>query len=57
MDLYDLMKLLEESVARNGEKPLTNQWLLNMLKLLAKNQETDDWWYYGLEQEATNPNQ
>lgn len=58
MDLYDLMKLLEESVAKNGVKPLTNQWLLNMLKLLAKTektrQESFNNWEQGFLQEMLN---
>ena len=32
---YDfLIEMLEESVKKNGEKPLTNKWLLNILKLV-----------------------
>lgn len=32
--MYDtLISILEESVRRNGEKPLTNRWLLNILKM------------------------
>ena len=35
---YDyLIEVLEESVKRNGEKPLTNKWLLNILKVTEKN--------------------
>jgi hypothetical protein len=33
MDEYLLIEILEASVAKNGEKPLTNLWLLNILKL------------------------
>lgn len=34
---YDyLIEILEESVNKNGEKPLTNKWLLNILKLVTK---------------------
>ena len=28
-----LINILKESVRRNGEKPLTNKWLLNILLL------------------------
>lgn len=32
--MYDtLISILEESVRRHGEKPLTNRWLLNILKM------------------------
>ena len=32
--MYDtLISILEESVRRNGEKPLTNRWLLNIIKM------------------------
>jgi hypothetical protein len=32
-ETYDnLIETLEESVKKNGEKPLTNKWLLNILK-------------------------
>ena len=40
---YDyLIEILEESVKKNGEKPLTNKWLLNILKLVNKQKEDDD---------------
>jgi len=29
-----LVKVMKESVERNGEKPLTNKWLLNILLLV-----------------------
>jgi len=33
MDEWDmLIEVLERSVKHNGEKPLTNLWLLNLLK-------------------------
>jgi hypothetical protein len=32
-DMNLLLGILEESVAKNGEKPLTNLWLLNLLKM------------------------
>ncbi len=36
MELTELIEVLEISVQRNGEKPLTNKWLLNILKLTQK---------------------
>jgi hypothetical protein len=34
---YDiLIEILEESINKNGEKPLTNKWLLNILKMVNK---------------------
>ena len=40
---YDhLIEILKESVKKNGEKPLTNKWLLNILKLAAKKIENED---------------
>lgn len=39
---YDyLIEMLEESVKKNGEKPLTNKWLLNILKLVTKQIEKE----------------
>lgn len=39
---YDyLIEILEESVKKNGEKPLTNKWLLNILKLATKQIENE----------------
>ncbi len=36
---YDnLIELLEESLKKNGEKPLTNKWLLNILKKIRNEQ-------------------
>lgn len=40
---YDnLIFILEESVRKNGEKPLTNKWLLNILKMIDRRREEDD---------------
>ena len=40
---YDyLIEILEESVKKNGEKPLTNKCLLNILKLATKQIENED---------------
>ena len=39
---YDyLIEILEESVKKNGEKPLTNKWLLNILKITTKQIENE----------------
>ena len=35
-DYSTLIEILEESVKKNGEKPLTNKWLLNIVKLAQK---------------------
>lgn len=37
-----LIEILEESVKKNGEKPLTNKWLLNILKLAEKRIDQED---------------
>ena len=37
-----LIEILEQSVEKNGEKPLTNKWLLNILKLVTKQIENND---------------
>ena len=34
--LTELIRILSISVKKHGEKPLTNLWLLNILKLLEK---------------------
>jgi len=40
---YDyLIEILEQSVKKNGVKPLTNEWLLNILKLTREQIEDDD---------------
>ena len=40
---YDyLIEILEESIKKNGEKPLTNKWLLNILKMVNKQIDQDD---------------
>lgn len=35
----NLIEILEKSVAKNGEKPLTNKWLLNCLKMAERKQK------------------
>lgn len=37
-----LIDILEASVKKNGEKPLTNLWLLNIIKLYKKEIENID---------------
>ena len=40
---YDyLIKTLKESVEKNGEKPLTNKWLLNILIMTRKQLANED---------------
>lgn len=37
---YDyLIEILEASVEKNGEKPLTNKWLLNIIKKARQKKE------------------
>lgn len=36
-DIYELIQILEHSVQKNGEAPLTNKYLLNILRLVEKN--------------------
>jgi hypothetical protein len=41
---YDLLiEVLEHSVKKNGEVPLTNKYLLNILKLIQKKQDEEDY--------------
>lgn len=40
-----LIKILEESIKKHGEKPLTNKWLLNCLKLAQKKEEKEQEFY------------
>lgn len=42
MELEKLISILEISVKRNGEKPLTNLWLLNILKLVKQELEQEE---------------
>lgn len=39
MELMTLINILEESVVRNGEKPLTNKWLLSICKMVQRVEE------------------
>lgn len=40
-DLSYLIEILERSVERNGEQPLTNRWLLNICKVAKEKSEVD----------------
>lgn len=42
MDYIDLINILEQSVKKHGEQPLTNKWLLNIVKLADKEDEHSD---------------
>ena len=39
MSLYTLKRVLEASVRRQGEKPLTNQYLLNIVSMAMRTEE------------------
>ena len=41
-EFSELMETLAASVEKNGEKPLTNLWLLNILKKVEKNLDYKD---------------
>ena len=46
MELDKLVEVLEFSVKKNGEKPLTNKWLLDLLKIAQMNLAfEDETWY------------
>lgn len=40
--LEELISILEKSVKLHGEKPLTNAWLLNVMKLTQKMVEYEE---------------
>lgn len=40
--MHELIDILEESVKKHWEKPLTNKWLLNILKKSQEKQEYED---------------
>ena len=42
MELDILISILEKSVEKNGEKPLINKWLLNILKQVEKQIEREE---------------
>ena len=39
---YELKEVLEASVRINGERELTNKWLLNILKMVEENLNNED---------------
>ena len=41
-DLDLLIDVLEASVEKNGEKPLTNKWLLNIAKIAQSKRDSDE---------------
>lgn len=38
----ELIDILKASVKKNGEQPLTNKWLLNILLMAQKQREKED---------------
>ena len=42
IELSILIEILEKSVEKNGEKPLTNLWLLNIMKMASREREDID---------------
>ena len=43
MNNFDyLMEVLEDSVKKHGEKPLTNVWLLNIMRTARRRAERDE---------------
>ena len=50
-DLHFLITVLERSAEKNGEQPLTNQWLLNICKVAQKKKESEeiDLWEWGVQ--------
>lgn len=45
MELEMIIEALEGSVKKNGEKPLTNKWLLNLLKQVQAKKEKIEEYY------------
>lgn len=41
MEIETLIEVLEASIKKNGEKPLTNLYLLNILKMVEKKIEKE----------------
>lgn len=52
-DLFYLKEVLEKSVELNGEKPLTNRWLLNIVKKSMKKRDSEaiNLWEYGSDED------
>lgn len=50
MEIQILIEIIEKSIEKNGEKPLTNKWLLNILKLadkqIKKEEDKDNFYHY-----------
>ena len=44
-EIEKLISILETSVEKNGEKPLTNKWLLNIVKMLRRELIKDEAFY------------
>jgi hypothetical protein len=42
IELSILIEILEKSVEKNGEKPLTNLWLLNIMKMASREKSDID---------------
>ena len=42
MELQILIEILEKSIKKNGEKPLTNKWLFNILKQAVRQIEKEE---------------
>ena len=43
-DLDYLEGILLSSYERHGEKPLTNRWLLNIVRMAKRNKQREDYW-------------
>jgi len=39
---HDLIETLEASLEKHGEKPLTNRWLLNIVRIAQKKSEQEE---------------
>lgn len=42
IEISILIEILEKSVEKNGEKPLTNLWLLNIMKMASREKSDID---------------
>ena len=47
--MHHLIETLEKSLEKHGEQPLTNKWLLNLLKTAQKKMENEEipFWQWG----------
>lgn len=41
-EIQELIEVLELGIEKHGEKPLTNKYLLNILRIVLKNIERED---------------